>query len=298
MAVDVVVVSYNSAGHLRGCVELLVAVDDLQVFVVDNASADGSLGTVADLPVKAIARSTNGGFAVGCNEGWRAGSSPYVLFLNPDATIEATSVRTLVAAVDGDDTVGAAAPRIEHPDGSLVHSLRRFPRLRSTYARALYLHRLFPRAPWSDEVVRDDALYAAPGEPEWVSGSCILVRRAALEQIGGWDEEFFLYSEDIDLCRRLWRGGWRIRYEPAAVAVHAGGGSAPRSALLPLLTESRLRYAAKHGSRSYAALARGGVALGSLTRILLSRGGLATRRGHALALARAVSSRQGTARTQ
>ncbi|MCP9485249.1 MAG: glycosyltransferase family 2 protein [Gaiellaceae bacterium MAG52_C11] len=287
--VDVVVVSYNSTDHLRACIAPLAGLEDAAVIVVDNASADDSLDTIADLPVKTIRRLTNGGFATGCNAGWRAGSAPFVLFLNPDATIDESSLHRLVAVLEEDERIGAVAPRIEHPDGSLVHSLRRFPRLRSTFSRALYLHRLWPRSTWTDELVRDESSYRVPSEPEWVSGACLMARRSALEQIGGWDEGFFFYSEDIDLCRRLWAAGLRIRFEPAAIALHAGGASAPRSAMLPLLTESRLRYADKHGSRASATLARVGLALGSLTRVVLSRGGVATRRGHARALARALS---------
>lgn len=288
---DVVVVSFNSAGQLRSCVGPLAGHEDLNVIVVDNASTDDSLAAIADLPVTAIPRATNDGFATGCNAGWRAGSAPFVLFLNPDATIDPTSLRRLVAVLQADERIGAVAPRIEHPDGSLVHSLRRFPRLRSTYARAFYLHRLLPRSTWTDELIRDEASYQLPSEPEWASGACLLVRRSALERIEGWDEGFFLYGEDIDLCRRLWGAGWRIRFEPAATVVHAGGASAPRSAMLPLLTESRLRYSAKHGSSLHAALTRVGVAIGSLSRIVLSRGGPAARRGHARALARALSRR-------
>ena len=293
-SVDVVVVSYNSAGELRSCVEPLTGLAHVHVIVVDNASSDASLNTVADLDLTRIARATNDGFAAGCNVGYRAGTAPFVLFLNPDAVIGEESLRRLVAAVARDETVGAAAPRIVHPDGSLVYSLRRFPRLRSTYARAFYLHRLLPRADWTDELVRDEGVYAAPHEPEWVSGSCLLVRRTALEEVNGWDEGFFLYSEDVDLCRRLWSAGWRLCYEPAATATHDGGASAPRSSLLAVLTESRLRYARKHRSRSYVAAARVGLALGSLTRMVAPRGGRAARRGHAVALARALSGRRGS----
>ena len=281
---DVVVVSYNSSGYLRRTVEPLVGLPDVQVIVVDNASSDGTLDTVSDLPLIAIRRRENGGFAVGCNEGWRAGAAPYVLFLNPDAAIDEGALRTLIAALADDSSLGAVAPRIEHPDGSLAWSQRRFPRLGSTYARALFLHRVFPRASWSDELVRDEAAYDHAGSPEWVSGACLLVRRTVLEQLRGWDEGFFLYCEDIDLCRRLRDSGYGIRYEPAAVAVHQEGASAPRTATIPVLAASRVRYANKYRSRLYAALVRLGVAFGALTHVVVSRGGLVDRKAHAHAL--------------
>jgi N-acetylglucosaminyl-diphospho-decaprenol L-rhamnosyltransferase len=285
-AVDVVVVSYNSANELRDCVEPLSQLEGVSVIVVDNASRDASLSRIADLPVKAIPRDTNDGFAAGCNAGWVTGSAPYVLFLNPDASIDENSLGLLVSALESDGSAGAVAPRIEHPDGSLVFSLRRCPRLCSTFSRALFLHRVFPLASWSDEIVRDPSRYRAAHEPEWVSGACILVRRDALEELRGWDEGYFLYREDADLCRRLSQSGRRIRFEPTARALHVGGASAPRAALLPVLVDSRLRYARKFGSPLNVLLNRLGLALGSATHVVVSRGGLAVRTGHARALLR------------
>lgn len=288
---DVVVVSYNSQAYLRDCVAPLVPLEGVNVIVVDNASSDGSLAAVSDLPVTTVSRATNAGFAAGCNEGWRTGEAPYVLFLNPDAILDERSLSTLVCALQADESLGAVAPRIEHPDGSLAWSQRRFPRLRSTYAQALFLHRVFPHKQWSDEMIRETAAYDLAGAPEWVSGACVLVRRAALEALEGWDEGFFLYCEDIDLCRRVHDLGYGIRYEPLALAIHEEGASAVRGATLPLLAISRVRYAKKHRSRPYAALERLGVALGSLTHVVVSRGGVADRVAHGRALVAALSPR-------
>jgi N-acetylglucosaminyl-diphospho-decaprenol L-rhamnosyltransferase len=287
--VDVVIVSYNSATTLRDCVEGFLSSGDVNVIVVDNASQDESLAVVADLPVHVIPLPTNCGFAFGCNRGWQAGSAPAVLFLNPDARIDPGSLRRLVAGLDANSSVGLVAPRIAGEDGSLEFSLRRFPRLRSTYARALFLHRLFPRAAWSDEVVRAPSTYERQRAAEWVSGACVLVRRAALECVGGWDEGFFLYAEDVDLCRRLWRAGYEVRYDPAARAVHVGGASAPRDRLLPTLAASRIRYARIHRGRTAALLERVGIAFGELTHMALTTKGRAARSGHLRALLLACS---------
>src|SRR4051794_5933342 len=139
--IDVVVVSYNSADHLRGCVEPLAGIPGVHVVVVDNDSSDGSLAALAGMPVETIAAGANLGFAGACNRGWEFASSPYVLFLNPDARIDESSLRQLAAVLDARPEVGICAPRIVGDDGVLHHSLRRFPRLVSTYAQALYLHR-------------------------------------------------------------------------------------------------------------------------------------------------------------
>jgi N-acetylglucosaminyl-diphospho-decaprenol L-rhamnosyltransferase len=287
--VDVVVVSYNSRDHLRAAVQNLSVLDDIHVIVVDNASADGSLDAVAGLPVEVIALSDNGGFARGSNVGWRAGAAPYVLLLNPDGRIDEASLRHLVTVLETHPRSGAVAPRIVHPDGSLAYSLRRFPRVRTTFAQALFLHRLFPRASWTDELVRDVDAYGRPATAEWVSGACVLVRRTLLEELDGLDEGFFLYSEDIDLCRRIWDADSEVRYEPGAVCVHVEGASTPRGGLLPVLARSRIRYARKHLSRWQAFATRLGVGLGSLTHLMVSRGGLAVRAGHARALGPVVA---------
>lgn len=287
--VDVVIVSYNSRDRLRACVEPLLAAPSTNVIVVDNASPDASLEAVRDLPLTAIQLPHNGGFAHGVNAGWRAGSSPYVLLLNPDARIDGSSIEALVLALEQDPGLGAAAPRIVDENGSLDYSQRRFPRLRSTYARAFFLHRLFPSAPWTDELVRDEEAYARRGSPDWVSGACVLLRRKALEELDGLDEGFFMYGEDIDLCRRLRAAGYELLYEPAALVHHEGGASAPRAHLLPVLAASRIRYAAKHRSRAGALLERIGVALEAVTHVAVARGGIAARAGHARALRLAVT---------
>jgi N-acetylglucosaminyl-diphospho-decaprenol L-rhamnosyltransferase len=287
--VDVVVVSYNSREDLRDCVEPLAREEDVLVVVVDNASADGSLEVVADLPVVTVALPENRGFAHGCNAGWRRSDSPYVLLLNPDARMSPDSLRRLVRVLEENECAGAVAPRILNADGSLDFSQRRFPRLVSTYAQALFLHRLFPKAEWTDEVVRNPAAYSGPASPDWVSGACILARRTALDELGGLDDGFFMYGEDIDLCRRLRKAGYDVLFEPSATVVHEGGGSAPRPALLPVLAASRIRYAHKHANPAVAVLERVGVGLGALTHILVARGGLQARAGHARSLRFVVS---------
>jgi len=281
--VDVVVVTYNSAETIASAVEQLAGIDSVRVIVVDNASSDGTVELLGTLPVESIALAENGGFAHGCNVGWRAGDAPYVLFLNPDARIDAAAVEALAAELDRDERIGAVAPRIEEPDGSLDYSLRRFPRLRSSFAQAFFLHRVFPEATWVDEVIRDPAAYEHARPAEWVSGACFAVRRSVLEEIGGLDESFFHYSEDVDICARIWRTGREVRFVPAALAEHEGGASAPRARLLPILAASRIRYSAKHDSPAVRLAARASVALGAATHVVFARSS-ATRRGHLRAL--------------
>ena len=276
--VDVVVVSYNSRDQLRGCIEPLVTHDDLNVIVVDNASPDDSLASIADLAVQKIQRDVNDGFGSGCNAGWRAGASPYVLFLNPDARIEAAAIETLRDALDA-DAAGIAAPRIVDEHGNVEWSLRRYPSVASIYGQAVFAHRFAPRARWVDEVVRDEAAYRERAIHDWASGACLLTRRDLLESVGGFDQGFFLYCEEIDLCHRIADRGAPVLYVPEATCVHAGGASAPRAALLPVLATSRIRYARKWFGRFRATAYAAGVLLNALTHVAVARSS-ATRRGH------------------
>jgi N-acetylglucosaminyl-diphospho-decaprenol L-rhamnosyltransferase len=282
--VDVVVVSYNSRETLRDCVAPLCGVPGVAVTVVDNDSADDSLAAVAGLPVRAIQSGHNGGFAFGCNLGSAAGTASYVLLLNPDARIEPAGLEALAAVLDGDATAGLVGPRLLDGTGELMYSQRRYPRLRSTWARALFLHRLLPRAAWVDEVIRRREVYDRADRAEWVSGACMLVRRSVLERIGGLDEGFFLYCEDTDLCARIQALGFDVRYEPGATARHHGGHSAPRSSLLAVLAVSRVRYARKHARPFMARLHAAGVAVDAATHIVVSARRREHARGHAAAL--------------
>lgn len=287
--VDAVIVSYNSGAELRGCAGSLLEHDGTNVIVVDNDSPDRSLEVIADLPVTRIQRPDNPGFGTASNDGMRRGDAPFVLFLNPDARLDPASLGRLVEVLRAEPATGVVGPRITGDDGALHHSLRRFARLRSTYARALFLHRLLPRARWTDELIRDPAAYERRCSPEWISGACLLVRRSVLEQVGGFDERFFLYREDMDLCRRIRDAGWDVRFEPAAHARHEGGASGSRAGLLPVLAESRIAYARKHHGPLVATLERAGIALEAATHAVVCRGGRAARRGHLRALRAAVT---------
>ena len=286
--VDVVVVAYNSGDQLRSCVGPLAGRADIRVTVVDNASPEGGLETIDDLDVTAIQSGANGGFSFGCNIGWRSGRAPAVLFLNPDARIAPDAVLRLADALDGDPRLGIVGPLIRDGDGTLDPSQRRFPAVRSTFAQALFLHRVAPDAPWTDELVRGPEAYAHDARPDWISGACLMIRRGVLEVLGGLDERFFLYCEDTDLCRRTRDLGYEVGFTPSAVCGHEGGASAPRAGLASVLAESRMLYAAAHAGSGGAVLERLGIGLGELTHAALGRGGRSARRGHLRALGRVV----------
>ena len=268
--VDVVVVSYNSSDELRECVAPLAVREDISVIVVDNNSDDASLDTVQGLPLTAIQLDENRGFGSGCNVGWHSGSSPYVLFLNPDARFSADGIRQLVERLE-ESGAGVAAPRVVDMTGETLPSLRHFPAVVSIFGQALFAHHLFRKASWADDVIRDPEVYEREAVHEWASGACLLFRRELLEEVGGFDEGYFLYCEEVDLCYRMRRAGHPLLYVPDVVCAHKGGASAPRTTLLPVLVQSRVRYATKWFNGFRRTAYRVGLVLNALTHVVFAR---------------------------
>jgi N-acetylglucosaminyl-diphospho-decaprenol L-rhamnosyltransferase len=289
--VHAVVVSYRSADTLRGCVEPLTAMPGVAVTVVDNASPDDSVATIADLDVDIVRSPRNGGFSYGCNLGAARASAPFLLFLNPDARIEPAALEALLDALRADPGVGLVGPRLLEPGDELAFSVRRFPSNGTTFAQALFLHRLWPQARWSDELVRDAAAYDHDHDVEWLSGACMVIRRDLYESIGGFDERFFLYSEDTDLCRRVWDAGRRVRFVSGAVVRHVGGASSGAGETQPILARSRVLYARKHDRPLAARVHAAGVALGEATHAVTAIKRPRSRRGHMAALRALLTTR-------
>jgi N-acetylglucosaminyl-diphospho-decaprenol L-rhamnosyltransferase len=287
VTVDVVIVAYNSRDTLRDCVEPLVDVPWVRVIVVDNASPDDSAAAISDLPVKIIRAPRNGGFAYGCNLGIAAGDADHVLLLNPDAAIDPQDLALLVHVLREDPRLAGVGPRTLDDHGRLAYTQRRFPRLRTTYAQGLLLHRAAPLADWTDDAIRDRDAYESPGSPDWISGCCVLLRRQAVDAVGGLDEGFFLFAEETDLFRRLAEAGWRAGYEPRATAHHTGDGSGSWYRTEGIRAYSRVRYARKHHGRAVALGEAIGLALGALAHAAIWIGRPARARGH-LGAARAA----------
>ena len=255
----VVVVSYETRETLLAGLGALRAHASfpLELVVVDNASTDGSADAVRarDPGALVIVNGDNVGFARACNQGWRAARAPHVLFLNPDAEVTPGAVETLASLLESRPAVGAAGPRTRGSDGTIQVStgpdLTPLAELRQRRL-VLGVARREARA-----LAEAEALHAREHEPAWVSGSCLVARRTALEAVGGFDERFFLYEEDADLCRRLREAGWRVVFTPEAEVKHHLGLSmskAPRRARLEYHRSHRLYYREHNGPLSRVAL--------------------------------------------
>jgi GT2 family glycosyltransferase len=244
--VNVVIVTYNSMNVIGGLLDSLpLALDGLiyDVVVVDNGSADGTAEFVAARGGYRVVRSANVGYAGGINQGVReAVPAEAILILNPDVRLGEKSVPPLLAALREPD-VGIVAPQVRSPAGTLELSLRREP----TLLRALGLAGT-GLAVLSEYVTRP-ADYASPRVVDWALGAALLISRKCYETLGGWDESYFLYSEETDLCLRARDKGLFTRYEPRSVIVHIGGQSGRdwRTHVMQIVNRVRL-YRRRHGA--------------------------------------------------
>jgi len=244
--IQVVIVTYNSVHVISDLLDSLpAALGDLKsdVVVVDNGSTDGTAELVAARGGCRVVRSANVGYAGGINRGAReALSAEAILILNPDVRLQKAAVLPLLEALR-EPNVGIAAPQVRSPQGALELSLRREPSL----LRALGLNRTGLAA--LSEYVTNHAEYDYPRTVDWALGAVLLVSRKCYESLGGWDESFFLYSEETDFCLRARDLGFGTRYEPRSVVIHIGGGSGRNRMTHAMQIVNRVRlYRRRHGA--------------------------------------------------
>jgi GT2 family glycosyltransferase len=226
----IVIVTYNSRDSLEPCLASIARhASRARVVVVDNASADDPAPIVAGHRATLVRNHTNRGFAAGVNAGLQQAEGEFVALLNPDCALHDGALERLQAELQAHPEAALVGPQILNADGSLQGSARGDPSLvTGLFGRTTLLTRLFPNARWSRQNIRIDEATIARGESfavDWVSGACMMARRAALDAVGGFDERYFLYWEDADLCRRLRNRGHTVRYVPAAKVMHIGGRS-------------------------------------------------------------------------
>ena len=262
---SIVIVNWNTRDLLAQCLESVVASPNLripdsvnqpgmhdlppitiEVRVVDNASTDGSAHMVrARFPwVRLVENRENVGFARANNQAIRESEAHYVLLLNPDTEVTLGALEILVRFIDAHPQASAVGPRLLNPDGTLQPSCHPAPTLpgelwRLFHLDALWPYGLYPMAEWDLDT---------PRRVDVVQGACLLLRRAALDQVGLFDEAYFMYSEEVDLCHRLRRADWSLYWVPEAQVVHYGSQSTQQMAaeMFLQLYQSKLLYFRKH----------------------------------------------------
>lgn len=253
MKLSIIIVNWNTKNLLSDCIASVydrALGDDFELIVVDNDSSDGSQVMIrTQFPeVNLITNSNNPGFAKANNQALRICSGENILLLNPDTIVKPGAIETLVKFIDENPEAGAVGARLLNPDGSLQRSAYPKPTLFREFWRLFHLDKLmhlgkYPMNRWNlDQAMEVDIL----------KGACILIRREALDDAGLLDEEYFMYSEDLDLCTRLTNAGWRLYWIPNAEVIHFGGQSTkqvPEEMFLRLY-EGKIMYFRKHQSNT------------------------------------------------
>jgi N-acetylglucosaminyl-diphospho-decaprenol L-rhamnosyltransferase len=256
--IAIIIVTYNSAGWIEACLRSVFArLGHLKadVIVVDAESRDHTPEIVAaEFPDVRLIRCRNGGFGYANNRGLMTCDARYVLFLNPDTEILQGSFGDLVDGLDRRPEVGLIGVRQLDGRDQLDPTIRYFPNALRALGDRFSAERLPRRPRWFGEREIDLALYDYEVECDWTSGSFMLARREALESSGFFDERFFMYSEETDLCKRIKSAGWQVRHLPSMTIRHYGPGVTLEPTLESLQIHSRIAYARKHFSRLHRAL--------------------------------------------
>jgi N-acetylglucosaminyl-diphospho-decaprenol L-rhamnosyltransferase len=250
--VGVVTVVFGSDEVLPG---FLGSLDDastspVALVIVDNRPESGSAAAtlVAGRGGRYLALPNNPGYGGGMNAGVATlpPSVEWVLLSNPDVVLHPGAIDALLAAGEADPRIGAVGPAVLTSDGSVYPSARQVPSLRLGIGHALFVN-LWHDNPWTRRYRHDEAGAVVARDAGWLSGSCLLVRRTAFEELGGFDDNFFMYFEDVDLGMRLTKAGWRNRYEPTSLVTHSGAHSTDtqRGAMVRAHHDSANRFLTK-----------------------------------------------------
>jgi GT2 family glycosyltransferase len=219
------------------------------MIVVDNVSTDGTVEMLREeFPqVTVVVNEENRGFTGGNNDGIDRARGSYLLLLNPDTEVLEDALPRMVAYLDQHRDVGMVGPQLRNPDGSVQSSRRRFPTLPVLFFESTWLQGLLPRRTLEHYYVEDRSPETAHAV-DWITGAAMLTRRAVVNEVGGMDETFFMYSEELDWCRRIHAAGWEIHYVPDAQVVHHEGKSSEQ--VVPArhiyFQSSKVHYARKY----------------------------------------------------
>lgn len=251
--IAVAIVNYNTCEQLRLCLQTVQSENADEVIVVDNGSNDGSQEMVQSLypSVELLVNTTNPGYGGGANQGITRCTSAYILLLNSDTRLEQGTLQALSNYLDRNPRAGVVGPRLANPDGSLQASCYPFPTPLHVFLEETTLGRYLRYIPFLREQYLRTWSHSRPRVVPFVLGAALAIRRTAFEQVGGFDESYFMYSEEVDLCYRLKAAGWEIHFAPVTTITHIGGVSTAqkRAAMREQFFASSVHFYQQHYSR-------------------------------------------------
>lgn len=250
---SIIIINWNTKQLLLGCLDSLSAQkrdNKYEIIIVDNGSTDGSQDAVKkEYPsVRLVENERNLGFAKANNIGIRVSSGRYICLVNSDVKVLDGSIDLLCEYMDQNPDVGMTGPKLLYPDLRLQDSCRSFPSLWNNFCSSFFLSRIFPKSKFfSSEHMRYFA-HDKICKVDYLAGAFLAVKRAAIDQVGLLDEKFFIYSEEVDWCKRFWKAGWEVVFFPESRAIHFIRGSSSRQPIRFALEQqrARLQYWDKH----------------------------------------------------
>lgn len=221
--VSIIIITYNNADTIKRCLSSIkkqMGVK-LEIILVDNASTDQTVSILKkDSNLKIIIRNENGGFAKAANEGVKIATGFYILFLNPDTELEQTAIAELIQVIQKDRKIAMVGGKFISPIGNPMVSFGNFPSLLTEFFQKIRLHKIFPVGRYIVPSLFSQGLFNKSHQVDWVSGGFCLIKKDIFEEVGGFDENYFLYIEDIDLAKRIKDKGYKIVFCSQAKAVH------------------------------------------------------------------------------
>ncbi len=275
---SIIIVNYNTRQLTLDCLDSVYASNtsySYEVIVVDNASRDDSVQAIREAypQVHLIANQNNTGFAVANNQGMEVAKGRYILLLNSDTVVQPDTLHTMIYFMDRHPEIGASGCKVILPDGSLDKACKRgFPTPSASFYYAFGISRLFPDRPKFNQYQLGHLSPDDEYPVDCLVGAFMLVRRETIDQVGGLDETFFMYGEDIDWCYRIKEAGWGIFYYPRTYIVHYKGGSARRKPLKITYEFHRAMWVfhRKHYAKKYNLLTNTAVCVGISLKFTLS----------------------------
>ena len=259
MELSIIIVNYHHSHFLRDCLEsvgLTVQKIQFEVIVVDNSSKDlGLISVLNQFPeIRLIDNSTNLGFACANNQGAKIAKGDFLLFINPDTTMKEGAIETMLGHLRSDPSVGIIGPKVLNPNGTIQYSCRKFPTIWSgLFNRYSLMTHFFPNNRHSRDYLMSDYDHNSACSVDWVSGCCMMIPASVFRKANGFDENYFLFIEDIDLCQTMKKEGYRVYYFPSSQILHRISSSNARIAPQTIIKRHKgmIYYYKKHNKMNF-----------------------------------------------
>ena len=259
MDLSCIIVNYQNSGSLKGCLDSIyqtIQEIDFEVIIIDNSKENLELQTLkGNYPkIQIICNPTNVGFSKANNQAAKIAQGKFLFILNPDNILKEQAINSMFRHIRSNMEIGALGPKVLNPDGSLQYSCRRYPTLwTSLFNRYSIFSRLFPKNRFTSRYLMLDFDHNETLSVDWLSGCCLMIPKSVFEEVNGFDENYFLFNEDIDLCRMLNQSGKKVIYFPEAKVIHKVSTSNSKTTSMVIIQRhlGMMYYFKKHHSKNF-----------------------------------------------